>query len=441
MARVNLTDARIRALKPAATGRRYEVHDAEAPGLIIRVTATGHKSLMFRGRGFPNSRHPIRRAIGEVGSITLDAARTTARQWQELLRRGLDPAVETKEQRRRAAAAQAHKTATTFSTVADEYIARRLRGHRKRVRVEHQIRKELISQWGDRPLSEITRRDVVKLIEAIIDRPRPPSSAGKAPSGAYARNVLDHIRSLFNWAINRGIYDIETSPCDRIRPKDLVGIKVARDHVLDDYDIRAFWQAADRVSYPFGPMFQLLMLTGARLSEVSDARWSEFDLQGRLWSVPAARYKTGAVHVVPLTQDVLTLLERLPRFMRGDHLFSTTFGTKPVDGFSKAKNRLDRLMLEELRTTRGDDAELQPFVIHDIRRTTRTQLSSLRVPDAVAEMVIGHGRKGIQRIYDRHTYLSEMREALELWQTKLRTIVNPPPSIPADNVVQLRAGV
>jgi hypothetical protein len=95
-------------------------------------------------------------------------------------------------------------------------------------------------------------------------------------------------------------------------------------------------------------------------------------------------------------------------------------------------------MLEELRTARGESAELQPFVIHDIRRTVRTQLSALRITDAVAEMVIGHGRRGIQRVYDQHTYLSEMREALEAWQTKLRTIVNPPP---ADNVVQLRVGV
>jgi integrase len=75
------------------------------------------------------------------------------------------------------------------------------------------------------------------------------------------------------------------------------------------------------------------------------------------------------------------------------------------------------------------------FVIHDLRRTVRTRLSSLRVPDAVAEMVIGHGRKGIQRVYDQHTYLTEMREALDAWAVRLRTIVDPPPP----NVVPMRA--
>jgi integrase len=290
MTKVKLPDARIRALKPASAGTRYEVHDSEAPGLIIRVTSTGHKSLMLRARGFSTSRHPVRRLLGEVGSLTLDDARTLARQWHELLRRGLDPAIETKEQQRRTAAEQAQKTAMTFEVVAEEFIKRRLPGQRKRATVEHQIRKELMSKWAGRPIAQITRRDIVNLIESIVDRPHPPSSLNKPRTGAYARNVLDYIRVIFNWAINRGIYDLEVSPCDRIRPKDLVGIKVARDHVLDTYEIGALWRAAEHMGYPFGPLFQLLALTGARLSEVSDARWSEFDLQLRLWSIPAARY-------------------------------------------------------------------------------------------------------------------------------------------------------
>jgi integrase len=118
----------------------------------------------------------------------------------------------------------------------------------------------------------------------------------------------------------------------------------------------------------------------------------------------------------------------LPRFTNGDHLFSTTFGKKPVSGFSKAKARLDKMMTEDLGSSPA------AWVIHDIRRTVRTRLASLRVPDMVAEMVIGHGRKGLQRVYDQHGYDDEMREALEQWAGKLRSIVEPPPA----NVVELR---
>jgi len=129
-------------------------------------------------------------------------------------------------------------------------------------------------------------------------------------------------------------------------------------------------------------------------------------------------------------------LHAMPRFKRGDHLFSTTYGAKPIEGFSKIKERLDELMLDELRATHSESADLLPFVVHDLRRTVRTRLSALRVPDTVAEMVIGHGRKGLQRVYDQHKFESEMREALSAWASRLRDIVEPPPA----NVVPLRGG-
>src|SRR5262249_20886171 len=131
-------------------------------------------------------------------------------------------------------------------------------------------------------------------------------------------------------------------------------------------------------------------------------------------------FKSNATHLVPLSGQAIGVLESLPRFLKGDRLFSTTFGEKPVGGFSKAKARLDVRLKEQLGT-------VPPWVIHDIRRTVRTGLASLRVPDMVAEMIIGHGRKGLQRVYDQHTYEAEMREALEMWAARLRDIVTPPP--------------
>jgi integrase len=96
-------------------------------------------------------------------------------------------------------------------------------------------------------------------------------------------------------------------------------------------------------------------LTGQRKSEVAEARWPEFDVERRMWTVPPVRMKSDAAHSVPLTAEAFEILEGLPRFERGDFLFSTTFGEKPVNGFSKAKDRVDRLMRQEL----GE--ELQPW--------------------------------------------------------------------------------
>ena len=200
--------------------------------------------------------------------------------------------------------------------------------------------------------------------------------------------------------------------------------------------------------YPYGPIYQVLMLTALRLSEVSDASLTEFNLRAKLWVIPAGRMKgknTGKkqarAHAVPLTAELLMLLETLPRFNQGRYLFSTTNGSSSVWMGTKPKERLDRRMLLTLRALarkRGEDfsaVELPHFVQHDVRRTVRSQLSRLKVAEEVREAVLAHARPGIKKVYDIHDYLDEKREALELWAARLKEIVNPTLS----NVMQLRA--
>jgi integrase len=258
-----------------------------------------------------------------------------------------------------------------------------------------------------------------------------------------AHNLLGHVRRLFNWAIARGAYGLERSPCDRMKPADVIGRKALRTRILSDDELRALWVATGTMGYPFGPLLRLLAVTGQRKSEVAEASWPEFDFERKLWTIPAERMKSDAPHAVPLTAEAIAILESLPRFEHLDFLFSTTFGTKPVSGFSKAKRRLDGLMLAELKKAaaeRGDSPErtkLSEFVLHDIRRSVRTGLSALPVPDLVRELVIAHTKPGLHKVYDQYAWLSEKREALELWAARLRAIVEPPP----ENVVPLqRAG-
>jgi integrase len=171
------------------------------------------------------------------------------------------------------------------------------------------------------------------------------------------------------------------------------------------------------------------MSTGQRRSDVSKARWREFDLGKKLWTIPAERYKTDAPHIVPLADDAIAVLGSLPRFKSGDYMFTTTFGVRPFGGFSKLKARLDKLM---------EGKVAGPWILHDIRRTVRTQLSALPVADNVRELVIGHAQPGLHQVYDQHAYVDEKRRALELWAMRLRDIVAPPP--PAD-VVPMRKKV
>jgi integrase len=193
------------------------------------------------------------------------------------------------------------------------------------------------------------------------------------------------------------------------------------------------------LEYPCGPLYRLLALTGLRLGEACGAHWSEFDLEARQWTIPASRMKKvkgGAKpFMVPLTDAMIDVLSALPRFAGGDFLFSYSHGKRPLkpDQFSDIKDRLDALMLEELRQMKPPRT-LAGFVNHDIRRSVRTHLSALRIGEEVREAVLAHVRPGIKGVYDQHQYLEEKREALTLWNTRLRSIVEP---LPASNVVKL----
>ena len=408
-----LTEPFIKSLKPDPGGKRYVVPDALVPGLVVRVSSTGAKSFMLVAR-WNGADQPSALALGRVGGLTLAKARDKARDWLDIRSRGDDP----RELERARREAEAEKKATTCSVVLEGYFTRVVRKRRHGAADEREIKRELLPRWKNRPLTSISRRDVVRLIDTITDRGAP----------RQAHNVYSHVRHFFNWAIGRGIYGIEVSPCASIRPVDLIGKKNRRDRVLTDDEIRALWHACDRkVGFPFGPLVLLLLLTGQRKMEIGNARWSEIDVDAKTLTIPPERYKTAITHVVPLSEDAMMILEGLPRFLNSDFAF-TFDGRRPVAGYPTAKERIDKLMREEL----GD---LIPWTIHDLRRTVRTRLSALRVSSDVAEAVLGHVKPGIVGVYDQHQYLDEKREALEAWAVKLRTIVAPEV---LGNVVQLR---
>ena len=241
---------------------------------------------------------------------------------------------------------------------------------------------------------------------------------------------------MLSWAVDQDRYGLGASPADVLKPAKVIGEKVSGDRVLDDRELLALWRAATRTPYPYGPAYQVLVLTGLRLNEAADAARPEFDFgEKKLWTIPAARMKgrrgKARPHAVPLTADVLAILEKLPRFKTGDYLFSTTFGVSPVWMSDKVKKRIDARMLRTLRAlarSGGDDpakVELPRWTNHDIRRTVRSNLSALRVPEEVREAVLAHVRPGIKSTYDLYDYLDERRDALEQWARRLRAIVRP----------------
>jgi integrase len=408
-----LTDVAVERTSVPRAGFKI-IWDSACTGLGLKLTAKGRRLFVLQ-TVYPGHTVQSVRTLGTYPELALAEARAKAQEWYGLAKRGIDPAVEEAKASERARRAAMLSEQRSFGAVAEAYIERELPRQRRGERVRKQIEKELLPYWGGKPINEIDRLDVVALLDRIMAR----------PARAYAHNVLQAIRGVFNWAIARGVYGLETSPCDRLKPSQLIGPKQFRIRVVTDSELAALWLACGELGYPYGPLIRMLALTGCRTSEVVNARWSEVDMRNRVWVIPAARYKSNAQHAVPLCDDLIALLESLPRGAGGDFLFSSkrNAGSRPLNGLGKIKIELDKMM------------GVSDWVYHDIRRSVRTRLSELRVAEHVAELAIGHSRKGLARVYDQHRFADEIREALDAWALRLRQIVDPNA---ASNVVRLR---
>ena len=159
-------------------------------GFGVRVTDTGQRTYILRCR-FPGSRHANRRAIGDCGAISLGQARDKAREWLELVRKGIDRQIAEERQRQ----AELRQRRNTFAAVAEDFIADKLPDERKGREGEREIRRELLPLWGKRPIAEITAQDVRAIIRAAKDRGAP----------YQAHNLLVLARRLFSWAIDQQV--------------------------------------------------------------------------------------------------------------------------------------------------------------------------------------------------------------------------------------------
>jgi integrase len=427
-ARRKLSASFVAALK-TPPGTRKDIYDTDPPSFGIRCSGTA-KSYMLYTR-LPGSTSPTRLALGDAEKLNLAAARKKAREWLDLIEQGKDP----RNLEREAKVEVQRKQRTTFTAVCEDFFRDKLPSERAGRQTERDIRLNFLPLWGSKPITEITDLDVLTFIRAK-----------KAKAPVHARNLLGVLKRLFGWTIDQRTYGLTVNPCANLRPTKIVGERVHGDRVLTEDELFALWRGTGRLGYPHCEVYRLLLLTGLRLNEVADAGWTEFDLRKREWTIPAKRMKgrTGKVrpHMVPLTDDMVAILDNLPRFNQGTYLFSLKAGALPVWMSSYVKAKLDAHMRRTLRAlarSRGEDFSgrepLPPWTNHDIRRSVRSQLSRLKIEEVVREAVLAHARPGITKVYDLHNYADEKRHALQLWNARLRSIVEPKP----DNVVTLRA--
>jgi integrase len=379
--RRKITAAIIGRLKAPPVGQ-LDYFDMAYPALALRVTAHGVRSWVYFGRVHGRLK---RATLGRYPVMTLAAARLKAGEIADAMRAGIDPA----------AAKRAARVAIrdSFAAVADEWLKRDQAHNRSHDKVKRLIERNVMRAWGVRPITSITRRDVIELIDGIVDR----------GAVALARRLHSHLHRLFRWSVGRGIIAVNPM-ADLPRP----GVPVQRDRVLSDGELSAVWKAADKLGWPYGPAFQLLALTGARREEIGALRWSEIHCD-RI-ELDGARTKNGQPHTVPLSGLALSILNGLPRVARSEFAFTTT-GKAPLNSWGKAKGRL---------------SGPPDWRKHDLRRTVATGLQRLGIGLQVVEAVLNHvgSRAGIVGVYQRHTFDAEKRAALEAWARHVDAVVS-----------------
>ena len=359
------TDRFLRGLRPNDSG--YEERDNACSGLIIRVNKRGRKvwELILARDG---KRRRVR--IGQYPDVSLAAARRKAGELKS------DPSV----------AAAPMRMFELFAMYEAER-APELRAWRD---VEMAWRLWAEPRIGNVRLEDLSIRHGADLV----------SHVSRNSSPARARAVVRYISPVLSFAAGRGL--MHRNPW---RDLALPAGHASRDRVLsrDEWSAVAEWAAAQ--SYPWRPFVQFLMLSAQRLGDVSGMRWSE--IEGDLWTIPAARHKSKRLHEVPLSGALQAILDAVPRY--GDFVFSTRPGTPIAPGTDLRK----RLHLETGTTG---------WRLHDLRRSGATRMGDAGVERFIIERVLGHRDQHITGIYDRATYRAPKRRALEV----LAATVSPP---------------
>jgi integrase len=400
-----LTVPGIERLKPDPI-KRLEIPDGLLTGLYFVVQPSGARSWAVRYR---YAGRPCKLTLGAYPALDLGVARSRAREALQAVAAGRDPAAERKEAVRKAR--EGSDGRDLVSTQLDLFYERHVTPNntvRTAGEVKRALDKDVRAAWGNRRVQDITRRDVIELLDSIVDRGTPIA----------ANRALAYMRRFFNWLIERSV--IETSPGDRVKAPSA---ETDRDRILTDDEIRWLWKATERLDYPFGPFVRLLLLTGQRRDEVAKARYREFP-HPALWQIPKERTKNGIGHDLPLSTAAQAIIAALPRVAGRAGFLFTTAGEAAISGYSSAKERLDRFMLEVARKEaeeRGQDpehVEIPEWRLHDLRRTIASGMARLGHPPHAVEAILNHVNgtiSGVAAVYNRYSYSDEKARALEDW--------------------------
>jgi integrase len=387
-----LTAKTVENLRPGT--QRQEISDGGS-GLYLVLQSSGAKSWAVRYR---YDGKPTKLTLGPWPALSLAAARQSAAQALHELALGHDPAAGRKDAKLKTDAAKAD----TLASIAAEYLKReavKLRTIDQRVAILNRL---ILPVLGPRPIEEIRRSEIVRLLDGIEDR----------NGQRMADMALAVLRRIMAWHATRS--DNFVPPIVRGMSRQNVA-EHRRTRILDDSEIRKLWEAtAD--GQQFSNLVRFLLLTAARRNEAAAMRWAE--ISDGVWTLPASRSKTKTPIMRPLSQAANDVIASQPRI---NEFVFTSPRNGPLRSFSQSKVKLDAA------------SGLSGFRLHDLRRTARSLLSRAGINADVAERCLGHAPPTIVQTYNRYEYRAELLHAFEALAGLIERIVNP-----TDNVLAIR---
>ena len=417
-------------------------------GLMVRVSPTGRVSFRFHYTAPGGERRVM--VFGEFGKggLSLADAFEMHHQAQRELEKGLDPIEERERREKLAEKTRAERAgADTVANLVEQFVHRKLRAERwdesrgAWVQTKAEARKRpdaaaallgyvppdapprrrkkgtkpvptFISELGNVKAPELTKRQLIAFLDGIVDRGAPVT----------ANRTYALLKQLFEWAAAKDL--TAASPMAGIEAPG--GKERPRNRILTAEEIKALWSKLDSadMAEPTKLALKLLLATAQRRGELTQARWSHFDLEAKRWTIPVELLKSShsrrekpEPHVVPLSDVALDLLRKL-KVLAGD-----SPSVLPAHASKRHARAYSEGVLSRAVRQNAEHFGIEHFTPHDLRRTASSSMTKLGIPRLHVEKVLNHSTGDIAEVYDRHDYLPEKRAALERWGEHLKAIV------------------
>jgi integrase len=421
MVQTAITDQALKRIAPAP-GKRIELWDAYLEGFGYRATQKGKGNffVMFRFEG-KQRRH----TIGRYPIVSLEEARDLARDALKKAKSGTDPSAD------RAAQTEAdrERRARTVSAAVADFLTLYPRYRPStRAEVKRLLNREVVPEVGDMPISTVGRKDIARVVNLVADR----------GARTTANRLFSYLQALFGWLVDRG--ELDTTPFINLHKPSP---EHSRDRVLSDVELACVWKAADGMSYPFGHFVQLLILTAQRRDEVAGMRRMDLDIAEQVWALPREQTKSDRTHRVPLSPLAAKIIGTLPKhdemllFPATRRRKKDALAARHISGWSAFKRTLDkkaheqfRVMVERINGEKRNTGPttIKPWTLHDLRRTVASGMAALGVAPHVVERLLNHSAgaiRGVAAVYNRYSYVPEMRLAVEIWAEHVTGIIHP----------------